>query len=292
MKNFLNLSDKQIEEINKRVIEDTFNEYQEFISLLTKRECYLCNKNLANFDINEPCLHWLLRPSGFDKKHFPLVYKKYDYFRIQPYLRWLANTEAPFKNINDLVKEKSSKKIVENTIKYKNYEWSFSCSEGDFKGHPNSQLGNMPHYHFQMRIDGKIFISYSNFHIPFTEYDLWVFAAKRGEFGKIRPLSFFDIGMQGVLDEIPPEQLLEGMQTALHEEQATFHMSTMVEAAPGTTISGDDIASLIEESKKTGVPMAKLIRKLGNVTATTIITPGPGVPEIAGRKDGRGSTKR
>lgn len=145
----------------------------------------------------------------------------------------------------------------------------------------------MPHYHLQMKIDGRIFISYSDFHIPFTDYDLWVFAAKRGDFGKIKPLSIYDIGMQGVLDQVPAENLLEGMRSTLQEDQATFNLSTMLEADPGTTISGDEIADMIEESKKTGIPLAKLIRRLKNVRATTIIQPGPGVPEIAGRKGGR-----
>ncbi len=247
----------------------------------------MCNKSFSSFDVNEPCLHWLLRPPGFDKKHLPQVYSQYDYNRIQPYLRWLANAEVPFKNINDLIEEKSSKKIIENTIRYKNFEWSFSCSSGDLKGHPNSQSGNMPHYHLQIKINGRVFISYSDFHIPFTDYDLWIFAAKRGDFGKIKSFSFYDIGMQGVLDQIPTESLLEGMQSTLQEDRATFHLSTMLEADPETTISGDDIADIIEESKKTGVTIAKLIRRLKNVRATTIIQPGPGVPEIAGRKGGR-----
>lgn len=123
MKNFLDLSDQQIEETNKKVIEDTTKEYQEFKDALVKEICYMCNKSFSSFDVNEPCLHWLLRPPSFDKKHLPLVYSQYDYNRIQPYLRWLANAEVPFKNINDLVEEKSSKKIIENTIRYKNFEW-------------------------------------------------------------------------------------------------------------------------------------------------------------------------
>lgn len=95
--------------------------------------------------------------------------------------------------------------------------------------------------------------------------------------------------MQGVLDQIPAESLLEGMQSTFQEDRATFNLSTMLEADPGTTISGADIAEIIEESKKAGVPIAKLIRKLKNVRATTIVQPGPGVPEIAGRKGGRTS---
>ncbi|MFZ4500567.1 MAG: hypothetical protein ACOYMZ_03725 [Minisyncoccia bacterium] len=53
-------------------------------------------------------------------------------------------------------------------------------------------------------------------------------------------------------------------------------------------LSGDDIADMIEERKRTGVSMAKLVQRLKNVKVQTIISPGPGVPEIAARKRNRG----
>ena len=45
---------------------------------------------------------------------------------LNPYLRWVANScSKPIQNINDLVVDKSPKKVIEETIRYKNLEWSF-----------------------------------------------------------------------------------------------------------------------------------------------------------------------
>jgi hypothetical protein len=66
----------------------------------------------------------------------------------------------------------------------------------------------------------------------------------------------------------------------------------MMTAKDGSLISGDAIAELIRESKRTGVPFAKLASKIKNASIKTIITPGPGVPDIASRKGGRGSGKK
>lgn len=284
---FSKLTPQQIKKMNERTVRETEKEYIEFKDALKRDECYLCHKKFSYFSIDHPCIHWLLRPSGFDKKHFPIVFTRFDYWRINPYLRWLANSEALFRNINDLVEEKCSSKVVEQTIKYKNFEWSFSCSKTDITGHSLKIRGRKPHYHFQMKIDGNIFIKYSDFHIPFTDYDLWVFAIVRNEFDQIKHVQTHGMGMQGVIDELPPRTLLDAMINTSEESEATWNPQTIVEAMPGKTISGDEIADLIKKSIETKIPIARLIKNLKNIKIKTIIMPGPGVPKIAARKGGR-----
>ncbi len=292
MKAFPNLSNKELNELSKREVKRTKEEFEDFKTKFAIGVCYLCDDSFSVFKKEKPCIHWLLRPQGFDKEHFPLVYQNFDYHKIQPYLRWIANTEAVYKNINDLVEEKRSNKVIENTITFKNIEWSFSASKNDFAGIADSKVGDMPHYHFQMRIDNKPFINYSEFHIPFTNYDLWTFRVQNGEFEDLKHTYNYGMGMQSAIDELSPEQLLEGLSRTTDETKAAFHLSTMIEADKGYKIPGDKVNEIIKEHKKTGVPIAKLIRRIPHIKATTIITPGPGVPKIAARKGGRGKNNR
>lgn len=93
--------------------------------------------------------------------------------------------------------------------------------------------------------------------------------------------------MQGMFDRMNDEELIDSMVKADSEEDAQFHVSTLIMADEGTTISGDDIADLYEERKRTGASMAKLVRRLENVKVQSVISPGPGVPEIAARNKNR-----
>lgn len=285
------LSREQIRKINKRIRRETEQEYKEFKTFLKRDECYLCGLKFSSFNIFEPCIHWLLRPEGFKKNYFPLVYKKFSYFQIQPYLRWLANSEVSLRNINDLVEEKSLSKMIENTIKYKNIEWSFSSSQGDYRGHKFRFRGRFPHYHFQMKINGEIFIRYSDFHIPFTDRDIWTLKVKQGKIKGLKHTFGHGAGMQEFLDNFSPEEILNLISTTDDYSKSLLNLTTIIKADLGKTISGDEIADLIEESKRTGIPFAKLIRKLKNVKAQTIIAPGEGIPRIAGRRGGRKKKK-
>ena len=74
------------------------------------------------------------------------------------------------------------------------------------------------------------------------------------------------------------------------EKKASIHTSYFIEADPGTTISGDEIQNLMDESRRTGTPLWNLLPKLKNAKAQAIVGPGEGVPEIFHRK-GRGSKK-
>ena len=289
------LNDLPLEELqarNEKELGKTAKDFEEFKKALAEGKCSFCGYPLTHFSEKKSCFHWLLNQArGFKaKKHFHLIYEQKSYHMLNPYLRWVANSgDEPVRNINDLVEEKSSKKVIEETIRYKTLEWSFSSSRGCFEGLEDTHLGKMPHYHFQMKVNGLVVIKYNSFHIPFTDYDQFCFAVARGEFERLKGGHIEGAGMQTLFELFSPEELLDLMQKSPEDDESKmqFNIQTMVQADEGTTISGDDIADLMEEHKRTGVPMAKLLRKLKDVKATSIINPGPGVPEIAARKPNR-----
>ncbi len=285
------MSDDEIKERNDKEIAKAEQDFLELRNAFKSGNCSICGYQLSHFSVKKPCLHWLLKTKGFKKKHFPLLYSKYNFHRIEAYLRWVANAEEPMKNINDLVEERSSNKKIETTIKYKNIEWSFSCSQSDYQGHHDRKTGKEPHYHFQMRVDGNVRINYNGFHIPFHDEDFFGFSVSEGKIKKLDFKHVQGVGMQGLLDEFSPEELLDQMVRSDNYDDAHLHTSTLVIADPGTTIAGEDIADLYKKHKKTGVPMAKLIKDLNNIKATSIISPGPGVPDLAKRTSRRKSGK-
>lgn len=278
-----NISD---EELNRKSEEEAIRAESDFKSLkdgLKKGICSFCENPISHFSEKKPCFHWFLKPKGFKKRHFPLLYQKYSFRRLEAYLRWVANTDIPMKNINDLVEEKTSSKKIELTIAYKNLEWSFSCAESDYRGHPDKREGKTPHYHFQMKMNGNVMINYGGFHIPFHDEDFFSFALSEGKIHRAQYTHIQGAGMQALLDNFSAEEILEQMVKADNEDDAQLHTSTIINAMPGTLISGSDIANLIKEHNETGVPMARLLKKLPNVKRTSIISPGPGVPKLAKR---------
>lgn len=286
----------ELQKKNEEELGKTQRDFEEFCAALAQGNCSFCGYSLTHFSERKPCFHWLLyQARGFKpRKHFRLLYEQKSYHQINPYLRWAANAESPVRNINDLAEDRPRGKVIEETIKYKNIEWSFSCSEGCLRGgrHKNSRGEPVPHYHFQMKLNGNVIISYGQFHIPFSDYDHFCFAVARGEFDRLRGGHIEGVGMQGLYEHMTPEELLNAMIAADDEDTAQFRTQTLVTADEGTTISRSDLADLFEEHKRTKVPMAKLMQRLKNVSAQTYITPGPGVPEIAARKPNRRGKKK
>ena len=180
IKIFDNLSNDQISKLNKKQREAAVKEYSNFITKFKKNVCYICDSPLSSFDENRICYHWMLRPNGIKKHHIQkLLYSGKGFRRISIYLRWVANTGIPFRNISDHSEEMAKDRIFEITIKYKSIEWSFSCSPSDYKGHSSSRFANFPHYHFQMKINDKVFIKFADFHPPLSDEDLFFFEAQK-----------------------------------------------------------------------------------------------------------------
>lgn len=280
--------DDFIYEKNKAQQEQDEKDFQGLKDALFQGKCYYCGNPLTHFSVRKPCFHWLLwEAKGLRKKHFSLLFESTSYHQLDAYLRWVANTDVLFGNINDLDEERNSSKFIETTIKYKNLEWSFSCSKGDFEGHKDRKEGKFPHYHFQMKKNGNVVINYSGFHIPFSEYDEFCFAAERGDLDKIKFGHIHGAGMQTMMEKLSPQEIIDSIKNADDELTAQFQVQTMVQAKEGTTIKGSDLADIMKESKETGVPISKLIQKLKNVRIQSVISPGPVVPEIAARKNPR-----
>lgn len=278
------LSNKVVDDCNKQMFEQHKEEYQEFLSFYEKDECYICKKSFKTISKDKPCLHWLLRKCKFKNKDFKLIANKFGYFQISVYLRWVANSEKFQVNINDLVDEKTEKKVFQSTIKWKNIEWSFDCAEGDLAGHEGAHL-DFPHYHFQMTIDKRPFIKYNSNHNKFTQQDLSnIYAAKEHDV-KLYYGAFAE-GMQDAVS-VPPEKIIERSHVREIGEENTgaFSFTSIISNPDG--IDMDIVQDAMDESRKTKKPFQSILNeKLKDDTnIATIITPSDNVPEIAKRTE-------
>lgn len=283
---FLNsLTPEQIEEGNRRQLEENIRVLNEFKAAYKKGNCSLCYNSLNHFDERQPCFHWFLYPSGIKKKHFE-KYLSYPigFFRFDAYIRWMANLEAPFKNINDLKEEMNPAKVTEYTVKFKNIEWSINIGKTDRQGHKDSKNANFPHFHLQMTVDGRPFLNFNDFHIPLSKEDIATFRMIEEASDKVIWKNTFGEGMSILEDETMLETLDSSMRRTDDIENATFNTSTLIEFPEGKTLSGEMLGQLIEESKKTGTPLRQLIKMhFPDSKSITEIRPGDGVPAMKKR---------
>jgi len=258
--------------------------YHEFIEALKIGKCFICGNQMSYFQ-GDPCFHWFTYPKGIKKKHF----KKYlsspvSFFRLDSYFRWLANSENPLGNINDIQEEKSKASYLETTIKYKNIEWAFSIAHSDKKGHPNSYIGHKPHYHLQMKIDGNIFLKFNDFHIQFTDEDLFFIELREQAGDIIQFRTYHGEGMGLIEDEEALRILDENMKTVSDETKAQFNCQSLIEMPLGQTMDGEIIIKAMEESKKTKEPIRKVLKRmLPTAKITTYISPSDNVPQMIKR---------
>jgi len=276
------LTPDQIAEGNRRGHEEHTRQVAEFSSAYKQGICYLCGEAFDQMRASEPCTHWLLRRCRFRKKDFSKIYTRYDYHNIAAFLRWCANEEAYARNINDLAEERAERKVISYTIKWKNIEWTFDCAENDLKGHG---VGHslFPHYHFQMRIDGRQFINFNEFHIPFSDRDKFNISLRhepyiRQDFGSAGS------GMQDAMD-VDLEKILEHTLPTDDENDGLYHISTIAEFDP--PISGEELHEIFEEAKLTRRTISVVMRERAQDRAkmTTIVSPIENIPDIAHRTE-------
>lgn len=258
-------------------------EHEKFLAAFSIGHCYLCRNPLSSFSKKTPCLHWLLKPKGFKKNDLPAIAQRFGFFQAQTYLRWVANTQGFARHINDLPEEGTGGKLIELTVRYRSLEWSFSCAESDFLGHATSQHSKHPHYHFQMRVEQRPFINFSDFHVPFTEVDIVGLEAKRVAPHLVKHAFPRGEGMAEVINEASLDALVSARSTPDIESEALVHLSSMVMADEGTQIDGTELANLCREASVRGVPLASLLHKLQNTSTRVIVSPGAGVVEQAPR---------
>lgn len=281
------LPEETLREGNEREHLQAEKDYKKFATLFRKGQCSICMKPLKTFSAQTPCLHWLLRPKKFKKKHFPLLYQEFTYFRISAYVRWISSLEGPMKNINDIQAEHPGGKLIDFTARHKYITWSFSCGQSDYEGHKTTKSGNFPHYHMQIKLNGNAFIRYNDFHIPFHDDDLFdieLFTKHKNfavhSYGRgtgMQELMGSEEGLEFIVDQSTPTD---------NPEEAAYNLSTMVMAKDGESISGDLIADAMKEAKESGRTIASVMReklKDANANITTIVSPGDGVPETQQR---------
>ena len=279
------LSPEYIEETNKLQIAENKKVYEDFISNLNIGKCFLCGMNMNSFKESVPCFHWFTHPIRIRKKHFESYLKKpIGFFKLDSYFRWLANSETFLTNINDLKNETSETSYLETTIKYKNIEWAFSIGKTDLEGHQSSHLGSKPHFHIQMKVDSQIFLKFNDFHIPFSDSDLFFIEFKKQLGDRLATRDSYSAGINILEDE----QILQEMDSLMirseDELTAPFNRQSLIIAPEGETISGEIIEKAFEESKRTNEPVSKVIQKyMKNLKVITQIVPGEAVPEMTKR---------
>lgn len=279
------LSDEQIELGNRKDQKEHDQQFAAFEGAYLKGNCYLCGEDFDKMRTDSPCTHWLLRRTKFKKKDFPKIYEKYDYHNIAAFLRWCANQESPLRNINDLKEEKAERKVISYTIKWKNIEWTFDCSRNDLAGHGNG-FSSYPHYHFQMRIDGREFLNFNDFHVPFSDRDLFMFAAS--ELPTVR--AGFGPGGAGMQEavELDPEVVIDDTEPTERYEDATYDLSTII-ISDEKPISGEMLLEVINEAKKTNRTFASVAKErlVDKASIKTIISPSESIPDIASRTENK-----
>lgn len=167
-KDVVELFQRHEDEQNKR-------DFTSLCDSLNEGQCSLCGHALDYYDESSPCFHILLNPQIKRKMREQLFNKPVSFIKLYTYLSWIANSDKPFENINDLPSNPLSNHLFESTIRYKNIEWSFSLKTGDYEGHKGKQVGSASHYHFQMTVDGNVVIPYNKTHIQFEPYDYLYF---------------------------------------------------------------------------------------------------------------------
>lgn len=270
---------------NKKQLQKTEEMFHDFRNAYEKKCCSLCGMKLNSFQEHEPCFHWFTLPNGIRKKHFKDYLKEpIGYFKLESYFRWISSIEHGFKNINDLSDEMSDSKIREVTIRFNNIEWSLNYGQTDLSGHGGSKNADFPHYHIQMVVDSRPFIRFNDFHIPFSDEDLFNIKLMNEAHDLIDFRHTHGLGMSILENEENLIELDRHMKVAEDESEAPIHTSSMISMPKGKTMSGDVIANLMEKSRKTGVPIRKLLQE--KYTEAKIITefkPGEGVPEMKKR---------
>jgi hypothetical protein len=276
---------EEIERQNRLQAENNAQLYKEFTYGLKIGKCFLCSGQMDSFEERKPCFHWFTYPKRIKKKHFENYLKKpISFFQLDSYFRWLANTEKPITNINDLKEETSVTSYLETTVKYKNIEWAFSVGYTDKEGHLNTENGSIPHYHIQMKVDDRVFLKFNDFHIPFTDSDLFTIKLLEQAPYKVKLVHSYGQGI-GILENEDNLEIIDDALTITDDiENAPFSRLTLIEAPEGQTISSEIILQALDESKRTKRPIGKILQQiLYDTNIKTILRPGNGVPKMTKR---------
>lgn len=213
---------------------------------LKNNTCYLCGKHID--DCSVPCFHWLLNPKIKKKELRKLFEKPISITKLYTYLTWVANSDTPFININDISADTLPNKMFEATIKYRDFEWSFSLGKTDY----NAEHYGKSHYHLQAKKNGFVYIKYNDFHIECTPEDMLMIEMIRQ--GAVEFDAGFSAGLESLKSGNYPFILLQN--NYMGGVLGTFVLTN--------TINDAQLQELLEENKNTGISFADIIDKLNS----------------------------
>ncbi|WP_298097307.1 hypothetical protein [Brevundimonas sp.] len=283
---FEGMTEQARDEFTARQLAATDRQHIQFRDAFRQGICYLCDERLDHFQERKPCVHWLLRPLGFRKKHLPAMTAAFGMMQTQSWLRWVASEGAFARNITDTAEENGY--VVQITIRYDVYQWSISCGKSDFAGHGNQ---NFPHYHLQMWIDGRPFISYGDFHIRLHSDEVAALTAIQATGGMVKSKFPHGESFEDLVASTTAEWVIDAPVGEGDHANAPFNISTVMIAKPGTTMSGDDLYAMFTKARASKVTIASLAREFPDAVTESVVSPGPGVVEPAVRTPLRRTSK-
>lgn len=258
---------KLLEHLGPEVI-NTLNEAQakkdaeDFCSLkegLNKGICYLCGNHIDSIDSSMPCFHWLINPKVKKKQLEKVLMAGRGLLHLYGYLTWVANSEKPFVNIDDTTDGLDLNKIFETTIKYKEFEWSFSLAHSDLAGHKGTRT-DFPHFHFQMKKNGYTIIKFNDYHIPFSNNDLIQFEMHRQDVLALIP--GFEAGI-AALGKIPSQELNMLLERSTCDDTASFRTRTVLYVPKENEhVINEQIKELRETTKMTAPQIADYLNRV------------------------------
>jgi predicted molibdopterin-dependent oxidoreductase YjgC len=85
---------------------------------------------------------------------------------------------------------------------------------------------------------------------------------------------------------VDADLVLEYTTPTIDESEATYHLSTMVEAT-GQPFSGEEIHEIFEEAKRMNKSFAYVAKQRlqGRAGIQTVVSPAEGIPDIAARTE-------
>lgn len=275
-----------IEKQNNLILQQQEKEYESFKKYLKNESCYICGSKMNEFNENSFCFHWFTYPIGIKKKHFEKIFKgnlNFGFTNLDAYFRWLANSENFIGNINDLKAETSENSYLETTYKYKNLQWAFSIGNTDLEGHKNS-FNSEPHYHIEMKVDGRNFINFNDFHLKFTDEDLFKIEVQKQIPENVITTKDFDAGMSFLESEENIELIKEMSEVTEDYENATVNYQSVIIPDKDNPITGEMLQEAMRESAETKKTIGIILsEKLKSAKSTIIISPGDGVPKMSKR---------
>lgn len=224
-KNLFNQLDPDlIQKFNDAQVERDSKDFQSLKENLEKGKCYLCGQSIENIDESTPCLHWLINPKA-KKKHLAKVLNAgKGLLHLYGYLTWVANSVNPLVNIDDTADGNDINKIFETTIRYKEFEWSFSLARSDFEGHQGTK-SDYPHFHLQMKKGGNTVIKFNDLHIPFSDNDFAQIEMMRQ--GVLSFIPGLEAGINALKD-INPQEFNSLLSRSNNDDTASFRTRTVL----------------------------------------------------------------